>query len=97
MNVLHDLRDEVGLTVLFITTHDIGQACYLADRVLVMEHGIMVEQGKTEDVIFNPQHDCCYTQKLLRRCAEAARGGQRRLRRRPVTGVEGARSTPLSA
>ena len=63
LNVLHDLRDEVGLTVLFIT-HDIGQACYLADRVLVMEHGVMVEQGKTEDVIFNPQHE--YTQKLLR-------------------------------
>ena len=44
LNVLTDLRDELGMTVLFIT-HDIGQACYLADRVLVMEHGIMVEQG----------------------------------------------------
>ncbi|HZA02994.1 MAG TPA: ABC transporter ATP-binding protein [Propionibacteriaceae bacterium] len=62
LNVLHDLRDEVGLTVLFIT-HDIGQACYLADRVLVMEHGAMVEQGNTDDVIFNPQHE--YTQRLL--------------------------------
>ncbi len=62
LNVLHGLRDEVGLTVLFIT-HDIGQACYLADRILVMEHGIMVEQGKTDDVIFNPQHE--YTQRLL--------------------------------
>jgi peptide/nickel transport system ATP-binding protein len=62
LNVLHDLRDEVGLTVLFIT-HDIGQANYLADRVLVMEHGVMVEQGKTEDVIYNPQHE--YTRRLL--------------------------------
>jgi peptide/nickel transport system ATP-binding protein len=62
LNVLHDLRDEVGLTVLFIT-HDIGQACYVADRVLVMENGVMVEQGKTDDVIFNPQHE--YTQRLL--------------------------------
>ena len=62
LNVLHDLRDEAGLTVLFIT-HDIGQACYLADRVLVMEHGVMVEQGPTDDVIFNPQHE--YTQRLL--------------------------------
>ena len=62
LNVLHDLRNEVGLTVLFIT-HDIGQACYLADRVLVMENGLMVEQGKTDEVIFNPQHE--YTQRLL--------------------------------
>jgi peptide/nickel transport system ATP-binding protein len=63
LNVLHGLRDEVGLTVLFIT-HDIGQACYLADRILVMEHGLMVEQGKTDDVIFNPRHE--YTQRLLK-------------------------------
>ncbi len=62
LNVLHDLRDSLGLTVLFIT-HDIGQACYVADRVLVMENGLMVEQGSTDDVIFNPQHE--YTRRLL--------------------------------
>jgi len=62
LNVLKDLRDELDTTVLFIT-HDIGQACYLADRVLVMEHGVMVEQGATDDVIFHPQHE--YTQRLL--------------------------------
>jgi peptide/nickel transport system ATP-binding protein len=62
LNVLHDLRDTLGMTVLFIT-HDIGQACYVADRVLVMENGLMVEQGPTDDVIFNPQHE--YTQRLL--------------------------------
>ena len=56
LNVLKDLREELGITVLFIT-HDIGQACYLADRVLVMEHGVMVEQGTTDEVIFNPQHE----------------------------------------
>jgi peptide/nickel transport system ATP-binding protein len=62
LNVLTDLRDELGMTILFIT-HDIGQACYLADRVLVMEHGVMVEQGRTDEVIFNPQHE--YTKRLL--------------------------------
>ena len=62
LNVLTDLRDNLGMTILFIT-HDIGQACYIADRVLVMEHGIMVEQGPTDQVIFNPQHE--YTQRLL--------------------------------
>ena len=62
LNVLTDLRDELGMTILFIT-HDIGQACYLANRVLVMEHGVMVEQGTTDQVIFNPQHE--YTKRLL--------------------------------
>ncbi|MBT8225064.1 MAG: ABC transporter ATP-binding protein [Dactylosporangium sp.] len=62
LNVLFDLRADADLSVLFIT-HDIGQACYLSDRVLVMQHGKLVENGPTEDVIFNPKHD--YTQRLL--------------------------------
>ncbi|QDP95564.1 ABC transporter ATP-binding protein [Microlunatus elymi] len=62
LNVLADLRQELGMTVFFIT-HDIGQACYIADQVLVMEHGVLVEHGPAEQVIFNPQHE--YTQRLL--------------------------------
>lgn len=62
LNVLHDLKNELGMTVLFIT-HDIGQACYLADRVAVMEQGKVVERGTTEEVIFSPQAD--YTKRLL--------------------------------
>ena len=75
LNVLHDLRDEVGLTVLFIT-HDIGQACYLADRVLVMEHGLMVEQGKTDEVIFEPS--ARVHPAAAERRAALARGRRRR-------------------
>ncbi len=62
LNVLTDLRTDTGLTILFIT-HDIGQACYVSDRILVMQHGKLVENGPTEDVIFRPQHE--YTQQLL--------------------------------
>jgi peptide/nickel transport system ATP-binding protein len=62
LNVLTDLRTDAGLTILFIT-HDIGQACYVSDRVLVMQHGKLVESGPVEDVIFRPQHE--YTQQLL--------------------------------
>jgi peptide/nickel transport system ATP-binding protein len=62
LNVLTDLRAETNLTILFIT-HDIGQACYVSDRVLVMKQGKMVEQGPTDEVIFNPKHE--YTQQLL--------------------------------
>jgi peptide/nickel transport system ATP-binding protein len=62
LNVLADLRRDYDMTILFIT-HDIGQACYISDRVLVMSQGKMVEQGPTDDVIFNPKHE--YTQRLL--------------------------------
>ena len=62
LNVLGDLRSNYDMTILFIT-HDIGQACYVSDRVLVMCEGELVEQGPTDDVIFNPQHE--YTQRLL--------------------------------
>jgi peptide/nickel transport system ATP-binding protein len=62
LNVLTDLRQDTGLTILFIT-HDIGQACYVSDRVLVMKHGRLVETGPADDVIFRPQHE--YTRQLL--------------------------------
>ncbi len=62
LNVLQELRENLGLTVLFIT-HDIGQACYLADEVVVMEHGLIVERGTTDEVIFEPKND--YTKRLL--------------------------------
>ncbi len=71
LNVLSDLRSEVGLTVLFIT-HDIGQACYIADRVLVMSNGMLVEQGSTDEVIFNPTHP--YTKRLLADVPKLHRG-----------------------
>ena len=62
LNVLRDLRDNLGTTVMIIT-HDIGQATYVADRMLVMQKGDMVEQGTSEDVVFHPQHE--YTKQLL--------------------------------
>ena len=62
LNVLTDLRAETGLTILFIT-HDLGQACYVSDRVLVMGGGRLVESGPTEEVIFRPREE--YTRRLL--------------------------------
>lgn len=62
LNVLHDLRRDFGMSILFIT-HDIGQACYFADRVLVMSQGEVVERGSVDEVIFNAQHE--YTRRLL--------------------------------
>ncbi len=56
------LRDELGLTLL-VVTHDLGLAWNIADRIVVMYLGRVVEQGPTEEVLNNPQHP--YTRALL--------------------------------
>jgi peptide/nickel transport system ATP-binding protein len=62
LNLLGEMRQRHGMTVLFIT-HDIGQASYVSDRVLVMCNGELVEDGTTDEVLWNPKHE--YTRKLL--------------------------------
>lgn len=56
------LRCELGLGALVIT-HDLGLAWNIADRVVVMYQGRIVEEGPVEQVLLNPQHE--YTRKLL--------------------------------
>ncbi|MFZ0323897.1 MAG: ABC transporter ATP-binding protein [Actinomycetes bacterium] len=56
------LREELGLTVI-VVTHDFGLAWNIADRIVVMYLGRIVEQGTTEEVLSDPQHP--YTQALL--------------------------------
>lgn len=62
LNLLKDLRAQRHMTILFIT-HDLGQAYYVSDRVLVMYQGQLVEEGPVEEVLQNPQHD--YTKRLM--------------------------------
>jgi peptide/nickel transport system ATP-binding protein len=62
LNLLGDIRRDLGMTVLFVT-HDLGQASYVSDYMLVMYKGNLVEQGPTEDVLWNPKDD--YTKRLL--------------------------------
>jgi microcin C transport system ATP-binding protein len=60
--LLDDLQRQVGLSVLLIT-HDLPLVRAFADRVVVMENGYLVEQGRTEDIFEKPQQ--AYTQKLI--------------------------------
>jgi len=62
LNLMSDLREHEGVSFLYIT-HDVASARYIADRVLVMYAGHLVEEGPTEDVIQRPKHP--YTQLLL--------------------------------
>jgi peptide/nickel transport system ATP-binding protein len=62
LNVMAQLREQEGVSVLYIT-HDIASARYVADRLLVMYAGHLVESGPIEQVLADPRHP--YTQLLV--------------------------------
>ncbi len=62
LNLLLDLQEEFGLTYLFIS-HDLAVVKYMADEILVMSEGSIVEHGSSEEIYAHPKHP--YTQQLL--------------------------------
>ncbi len=62
LQLLKGLRAEYGLSLLFIS-HDLAVVGQIADRIAVMRHGEIVEQGLAHDLLTRPQHP--YTQGLL--------------------------------
>lgn len=62
LDLLLDLQKHTGLAYLFIT-HNFSVVEYIADRVAIMDAGIIVEQGTSQQVLLNPQHTV--TQQLL--------------------------------
>jgi peptide/nickel transport system ATP-binding protein len=62
LNLILQLKRELGIAFLYIT-HDIASARYVADEVLVMYRGRIVEQGPTDAVLLSPEH--AYTKLLL--------------------------------
>lgn len=62
LNLLLDLQEEFGLTYVFIS-HDLAVVKYMADDILVMNQGEIVERGSAEQIYADPQHP--YTRQLL--------------------------------
>jgi len=62
LNLLAELSEKVGLSILMIT-HNFGIVADLADRVYVMQKGRIVEEGETQQILYDPRHE--YTRKLM--------------------------------
>lgn len=62
LTLLKKLRQKEGISIIFIT-HDIGQAQYISDRVIVLKNGEIVETGPTHKVFLEPEK--IYTKNLL--------------------------------
>ncbi|MGR7000601.1 ATP-binding cassette domain-containing protein [Yinghuangia aomiensis] len=62
LNLLARIRETTGTALLFIT-HDLGAVPHISDEVLVMQAGRVVEHGRVEEVLGDPQHP--YTRRLI--------------------------------
>jgi peptide/nickel transport system ATP-binding protein len=62
LELIKDLQLELGMGVILIS-HDLGLVSDIADKLVVMYKGVIVEQGYNKDVLQNPQHP--YTKALM--------------------------------
>ncbi|MDA8782738.1 oligopeptide ABC transporter ATP-binding protein OppD [Porticoccaceae bacterium] len=63
LDLILELVERHNLTMMFIS-HDLSVVRYISDRVMVMHHGVLVEQGDTEQLWANPEQE--YTRNLLK-------------------------------
>lgn len=75
LDLMRGLQDELGMAMLFIT-HDLGVVAEIADEVVVMYLGLVVERGTVDEIFHDPKHP--YTRSLLK---SIPRLGQTRLKR----------------
>jgi ATPase components of various ABC-type transport systems, contain duplicated ATPase len=62
LNLLASLQRRENLGILYIT-HDLATARHFSDEIMVLNHGVVVERGPSDEVILNPQDE--YTKRLL--------------------------------
>ncbi|MFC7619915.1 ABC transporter ATP-binding protein [Microlunatus sp. GCM10028923] len=76
LDLLADLQAETEMSMIFIT-HDLGVVAEIADEVVVMYLGTVVEQGPVDEIFHDPQHP--YTRALLASIPRMGRGARQRL------------------
>ncbi|SFQ66852.1 ABC transporter ATP-binding protein [Donghicola eburneus] len=81
LDLIARIQKRKGMSVMFIT-HDFGVVAEIADRVIVMEKGNLVEQGRAAKVLTAPQHR--YTQKLIAAVPKMREEDRAREETRPV-------------
>jgi peptide/nickel transport system ATP-binding protein len=74
LNLLQDLQDEYGMSYLFIS-HDLAVVKYMADEVIVMNRGEIVERAGSDEIYAAPQHP--YTRTLLASMPRSLKGPER--------------------
>ena len=79
--LIRELQRKKGMGVIFVT-HDFGVVAEIADRIAVMQHGRLVEQGPAEQVLNQPQAD--YTRSLLAAVPSLTPGPKRDFSSQPV-------------
>ncbi len=62
LNLLNELKRDFGFTYIFIS-HDLSVVKYMADRMVVMNEGLIEEMGDADEIYYNPQKS--YTQQLI--------------------------------
>lgn len=77
LELIKKLRQEVGMSIIWIT-HDLGVVAGIADRVMVMYGGLVVESASVDDLYADPRHP--YTRVLLETLPRADMAGQERLK-----------------
>jgi peptide/nickel transport system ATP-binding protein len=81
LDLIRRLQKQHGMAVMFIT-HDMGVVAEIADEVLVMYHGKVVERADVETIFHAPQND--YTRMLINSVLKLERKSELRLKRAPV-------------
>jgi peptide/nickel transport system ATP-binding protein len=76
LDLIRELQQQTGMAVLFIT-HDLGVVAELADEVVVMYLGTVVERGSVQEIFGDPKHP--YTQALLASIPKMGQGTRQRL------------------